>query len=431
MAHLCFLSVSMGHIDPVVPVLIHFSVILLAAKIGAEIFERIRQPAVLGELIFGILIGNLGLVFNGYGMFDALRVENISESWAVVIDVFARIGVILLLFEVGLESSLGEMKKVGSSSAIVALAGVIAPFILGFFVSYFSITKIPDNILKIAPDFNIINIHVFIGAILTATSVGITARVFKDMGMSHIPEAKIIIGAAVIDDVLGLIILAVVSSMVISSTTGIPFDLFEIIKITLIALIFLGGAALSGVLLVPRAMKVFAKMKTHGMMLISALLICFVLAILANSAGLATIVGAYAAGLILEEIHFKDFKEELNLEKLIKPITGIFVPVFFVQMGIQVRLETFTRIDILGIALGLTLAAVIGKQVCGFFVRGKGIDKISIGLGMIPRGEVGLIFAGIGKSLGIIDDGIFSAIVIMVILTTLLTPPLLKLRLSK
>jgi Kef-type K+ transport system membrane component KefB len=423
--------VTIAHIDPVVPVLIHFSIILLVAKIGAEVFERINQPAVLGELVFGIIIGNLGLLFFDYNLFDALRVKNISVHWAVVVDCFSRIGVILLLFSIGLESTLREMKKVGLSSSFVAVVGVIVPFVLGFLISYFSIKSVPDSILRISPDFNILNIHIFIGAILTATSVGITARVFKDMGKSHLPEAKIIIGAAVIDDVLGLIILAFVSGMVTSATSGIPFKIFEIVKISIIALIFLAGSAFAGVFIIPKVMKQFAKMRTKGMMLISALLFCFILSILANSAGLATIVGAYAAGLILEEVHFKEFKEGSNLHTLLKPITGIFVPVFFIQMGIQVRLETFANFEILGIAFGLTLAAIIGKQACGLAVTEKGADKISIGLGMIPRGEVGLIFAGIGRSLGIIDQGLFSAVVIMVILTTLVTPPLLKARLRK
>jgi Kef-type K+ transport system membrane component KefB len=422
---------AVNHTDPVVSVLLHFSVILFAAKIGAEIFERIKQPAVLGELLFGILLGNMGLFIPNYNFFDALRVDHITENWAIVIDSLARIGVILLLFEVGLESTFAEMKKVGKSSFLVASVGVIAPFILGFLVSMIFITKIPDAILKVAPNFDIINIHIFVGAILCATSVGITARVFQDMGLSQTKESRIIIGAAVIDDVLGILILAVVSNMVISAETGTGFDFWQIVKITVIALLFLALSVFIGIKFIPSIFNVFAKMRTNGILLISSLLFCFILSILANMAGLATIIGAYSAGLILEEVHFKEFKDTTHLEEYLKPITSIFVPVFFIQMGIQVRLESFLNPAILGIAAALTFVAILGKQLCGVVVNEKGVNKLAIGLGMIPRGEVGLIFAGIGKSLGVIDDGLFSAAVIMVIVTTVVTPPLLKMSLGK
>lgn len=420
-----------GHSDPVVPVLLHFSVILIAAKLGAELFERMKQPAVLGELLFGILLGNAGLFIPGYNFFDALRVEHITESWAIVIDSISRIGVILLLFEVGLESTIADMKKVGKSSLLVATIGVIAPFILGFFVSMFFITKVPDTILKIAPDFNLVNVHIFIGAILCATSVGITARVFQDMGLSQTKESRIIIGAAVIDDVMGILILAIVSNMVLSAETGSGFDGFQIVKIAVIAMLFLIISVFIGIKYVPFIFNLVSKMKTHGIMLISSLLFCFILSILANMAGLATIIGAYAAGLILEEVHFKGFNDDTHLEEYLKPITSIFVPVFFIQMGIQVRMEAFLDLGVLGVAAGLTIAAILGKQLCGLGVSEKGVNKIAIGLGMIPRGEVGLIFAGIGKTLGVIDDGLFSAAVIMVIVTTVVTPPLLKMSFGK
>ncbi len=419
------------HSDPVVPVLLHLSVILLAAKLGAEIFERMKQPAVLGELLFGIILGNLGLLIPGYNFFDALRVEHITENWAIVIDSIARIGVILLLFEVGLESTFDDMKRVGKSSFLVAAIGVVAPFLLGFLVSMLFITKVPDAILKMAPNFDIMNIHIFIGAILCATSVGITARVFQDMNLSQTKESRIIIGAAVIDDVLGILILAIVSNMVLSAETGMGFDGLQIAKIAAIAILFLALSIFVGLKYVPSLFNLFSKMRTHGIMLISSLLFCFFLAIMANVAGLATIIGAYAAGLILEKAHFKGFSEETHLEEILKPITNMFVPVFFIMMGVQVRLEAFLNPSILGIALGLTVAAIIGKQLCGLGVSEKGVNKIAIGLGMIPRGEVGLIFAGIGKGLGVIDDGLFSAAVIMVIITTVVTPPLLKMSMVK
>jgi len=419
------------HSDPVVPVLLHLTIILVAAKLGNELFERLKQPSVLGELVFGVILGNIVLLAPNWTYFEALRVVPITERWAVVIDSFARVGVILLLFEVGLESTVRDMAKVGISSFLVATVGVIAPFILGYGVSWLFVKEVPKEILRMSPNFDINNIHIFIGATLCATSVGITARIFQDLGKLQMMEARIILGAAVIDDVLGLIILAIVSGIVVAAETGSSLAIGSIAYITVVAVGFLVIAIILGTVLIPRLMGIAAKMRTHGIMLISALLFCFVLSILANLVGLATIVGAFAAGLILEEIHFKEFRQEITLRDLLKPINMLFVPVFFVLMGIQVRLETFARLDVLGTAAGLTLAAIIGKQVCGLAVVERGLDRLSIGLGMIPRGEVGLIFASIGKSLGVINDSIFSAVVIMVMVTTLVTPPLLTLSLGR
>ncbi len=419
-----------SHQDPVAPILVALGLILLAAKLGGEIFERFRQPSVLGELVFGILLGNIVLVNPSWNFFEPLRAGQITEHWAVVIDALARIGVILLLFEVGLESTVSEMRKVGLASTIVAAAGVVAPFILGYGASAWFIHEVPASILAVSPGFSIANIHMFVGAILCATSVGITARVFRDLGKMHLPEARIILGAAVIDDIFGLIILAVVSGLVVAAETGREVSVGSLLEIGAVAFGFLAGAILVGIYAVPRYLSIMARFRTRGVMIVSALLFCFLLSYLANLAGLATIVGAFAAGLVLERVHFKEFKEERSLNELLAPVTTIFVPIFFVMMGIQVRLESFADMNVLGIALALTAAAVIGKQVCGLVV-GKGYDRLSIGIGMIPRGEVGLIFASIGKSLNVIDASIFSAAVIMVILTTLITPPLLKLSLQR
>jgi len=422
---------SSGHSDPVTPVLLALTAILAFAKLGGELFERIKQPAVLGELIVGVLLGNLVLLNSSWDFFGPLRADNITEQWAVVVDSFARIGVILLLFEVGLESSVAEMRKVGISSFMVALVGVIAPFFLGYLASSVFIMKVPESILSLSPQFDISNIHIFIGATLCATSVGITARVFKDLGKIQIKEAKIILGAAVLDDVMGLIILAVAAGIIVAAETGVPLEPLSILSISGIALGFLVGAIIVGLTVVPRILKSLAVLRTRGVMLISALLFCFIFSYLANLAGLAAIVGAFAAGLILEEVHFTEFQEEKPLHELLAPVTTFLVPIFFVVMGIQVRLETFADGSVLGLAAALTAAAFIGKQVCGLAVIEKGLDRLTVGLGMVPRGEVGLIFASIGKGLGVVDDSIFSAVIIMVIATTLMTPPLLKLSLAR
>ena len=419
------------HSDPIMPVLLALTIILAGAKLGGELFERIKQPAVLGELVAGIIIGNLILINPNWTFFEPLRVQNISVHWALIIDSLARLGVILLLFQVGLETNIAEMRKVGISSFLVATVGVIVPFFLGYIVSSIFVKEVPESILKMSPNFDITNIHIFIGAILCATSVGITARVFQDLGKLHIPEAKIVLGAAVIDDVLGLIILGIVSSIVVSAELGSAIQVGSILQTTAIAIGFLVGAMIIGVFVMPKFLSFMTRFKSKGVMITSALILCFVLSYSANLAGLATIVGAFAAGLILEELHFKGFKEERTIHELLTPVTTLLVPVFFVLMGIQVRLETFGNINIIGVALGLTLAAVLGKQICGLAVVEKGLDRLSIGIGMIPRGEVGLIFASIGKNLKVIDDTIFSAVVIMVILTTLVTPPLLKFSLAR
>jgi len=420
-----------GHADPVAPVLLALMVILFSAKLGGALFERMHQPAVLGELLVGVVLGNLVLLDPSLGFFEPLRAEQITIDWAVAVDDLARLGVILLLFEVGLESNIAEMRKVGTSSFLVAAVGVVAPFILGYGVSTMFITEVPESILALSPNFDLSNIHLFIGATLCATSVGITARVFKDLGKIQTSEAKIILGAAVIDDVLGLIILAIVSGIVVAAETGGQVAVGTLIQITVIAIGFLIGALVIGTVLVPRTMKTLSRLRTSGMMLISALLFCFLLSYLANLAGLATIVGAFAAGLILEEVHFTEFKEKRTLHDILTPVAAFLVPIFFVLMGIQVRLETFLQGDVIALAIGLSVAAFIGKQVCGLAVVERGMDRLTVGLGMIPRGEVGLIFASIGKSLGVVDDAVFSAVVIMVIVTTLMTPPLLKFSLAR
>lgn len=403
-----------GHADPVAPVLMWIVVILIAAKLGGELFEKFGQPAVLGELIFGVIVGNLHLL--GITWFVPIALD-------AHIDILSRLGVIILLFMVGLESNIKEMMKVGIPSLLVATVGVIVPFVLGFFVSKFFF---PEAVL---------NVHLFIGATLTATSVGITARVFKDLGKLQLPEAKIILGAAVLDDIMGLIVLAVVSGIIVTGA----FSLMSVGIITLKSVAFLIGAIVIGTYTAPWVGRQVSRMKIDGMKLISALIVAFIFSWAANYIGLATIVGAFAAGLILDDVHFKACRRknhhgeecsEYHIDDLIRPIAAFLVPIFFVLMGIQVKLETFADMKVLGVAAALTVAAIIGKQVCGLVVK-KSYSRLVIGIGMIPRGEVGLIFAAIGKGLGVVNDAIFSAIVIMVIVTTLATPVALKIALDR
>jgi len=402
-------------LDPAV--LIGVAIMLVLAKVGGEIFERAGQSSVLGELCAGIVLGNL--VIFGFNYAEPLKT---NETIAAL----AEFGVIILLFEVGLESDLKEMVEVGWSSLLVAVLGVIAPFFLGWAVSaYF----IPGE-ARLA--------HIFIGATLCATSVGITARVFKDLGKLATREARIILGAAVLDDVLGLLILAVVAGAIKAAGTGGALSVFDIAFITLKALAFLIGAIVIGHFLFPRMLRGAGRFETRGVLLTLAISCCLFLAWAAAKVGLAPIVGAFAAGLILDEVHYNPAgdRKKRDLNDLLQPVSTVLVPIFFVLMGLKVDLRLFIRVDILGLAFALTVAAIVGKQICALGVLERGVNRLAVGLGMIPRGEVGLIFAGIGATLmlptasgasePVISSAIFGAVVIMVIITTLITPITLK-----
>ena len=387
---------------------------LVVGKIGGEIFERLKQPGVLGELIGGILLGNL--VIFGFTRTEILKTDG-------TIAALAELGVIILLFEVGLESDLKEMMEVGWSSLLVAIVGVIAPFFLGWAVSAYFIPNEPQLV------------HVFVGATLCATSVGITARVFKDLGKLATREARIILGAAVIDDVLGLLILAIVAGAIRAAATGGVLSFFDVGLIALKSVLFLIGAIAVGHFLMPRVLRGAGRFETRGVLLTLAISFCLFLAWAAAKVELAPIVGAFAAGLILDEVHYRPRggRTGRDLHDLLQPVSTVLVPIFFVLMGLKVDLRLFARLDILGFAALLTLAAIVGKQVCGLAVLERGINRLAVGLGMIPRGEVGLIFAGIGATLmlpasngvrePVINAATFGAVVIMVIITTLVTPP--------
>ncbi len=393
-------------------VLFEVIIILLAAKLGGDLFVRMGQPAVLGELVFGVIVGNLNLL--GVDAFLAIKTDP-------SIRVLSELGVVLLLFQVGLESDLGHMAKVGASSFVVATIGVIAPMLLGWGVA-----------TAFHPEQGLYA-HIFVGAALCATSVGITARVLRDMGKLQTTEARIILGAAVIDDVQGLIILAMVQGIITATNAGVALSVGSILMVMVKAVGFLAGAILLGRLAVPKIFSVASRFRSSDILLTTSLGICFALAYLASVLQLAPIVGAFAAGLLLDEAHWKDFTDrgEHSVDELVAPIAALLVPIFFVRMGANVDIVTLAKPEVLGFAGALTVAAIIGKQVCGLGVLQKGLDRISIGIGMIPRGEVGLIFAAIGSTLvlggeKVITPSIYSAVVIMVVITTMVSPILLK-----
>ncbi|MGC8861690.1 MAG: cation:proton antiporter [Armatimonadota bacterium] len=401
---------SEGH--EIAAVLIALVIVLTAAKLGGDLFVRIGQPAVLGELVFGMLIGNVDIL--GVRAFDFIKMD---PSVAIL----SQIGVTLLLFQVGLESDLGKMMKVGASSLAVATIGVVFPFLLGWGIS------------SIFLPHETVYVHAFVGATLCATSVGITARVLMDLGWLQTTEARIILGAAVIDDVQGLIVLAVVSGVIGAAQHGGSVSAASVVLIVLKATVFLVGALAVGRWVAPRVFRFASRLKASDLLLTTALAICFSLAYIAARIGLAPIVGAFAAGIILDEVHWRSFRErgEHSVEELVRPLTAFLVPVFFVVMGARVDLRTLAHVEVLGMAAALTAAAILGKQACGLGVLQKGLDRLSVGIGMVPRGEVGLIFASIGSHLRInghpvIAPSTFSVIVIMVMVTTLITPPALK-----
>ncbi len=411
-------------------VLLSLVVIYFASKLGGEICSRINLPPVLGELVAGVLIGVSAfrlLVFpeSGSSADDSLIIsflhntaglapeaaESVFAAQSEVISLLAELGVIILLFEIGLESDLKELISVGPQAAVVAVIGVVVPFAAGTagLVYLFNVPAIPA---------------IFAGAALTATSIGITAKVLAELGQLSSKEGQIIIGAAVLDDVLGIIVLAVVASLV---KTG------EIQVINIIYLIFSAGAFLIGAILLGRFLSPYLiglvnEMKTRGQILLTGLIFAFSLSYIATAIQLEAILGAFAAGLILAET-----EKRQELEEQVIPVADILVPIFFICVGAKTDLSVLnpaipSNREGLIIAAFLVLVAILGKAIAGFTVFGQPqLNKLSIGVGMIPRGEVGLVFAGVGSASGTLSEATEAAIIMMVILTTFIAPPLLRL----
>ncbi|MDR1474721.1 MAG: cation:proton antiporter [Endomicrobium sp.] len=378
--------------------LISLASILLFAKILGEIALKLGQSAIIGELLAGVLIGP-----------SILRLVHETP----ILTSMSELGVIILLFEVGLSTDIKEFLKAGGWATVVALVGVIAPYFLGYFVFlYFDLSSAQA---------------IFAGAVLTATSVGITARVFMDLKRLETKEAKIVLGAAVIDDVIGLAILAVVLKLVQGGT--VTFG--TIAQVSGTAILFLVLSTIAGVLIAPTIFRLFAKMEQEHVIFVMAITFCFVVSAFATRVDLASIVGAFVAGLVLSTT-----KQSEEIKRDIKPIYAFFVPVFFVLMGTKVDISAFNPFiaanrEILVLIAILFAVAFIGKVVAGFVVFKKGINKFLIGVSMVPRGEVGLIFAGIGLKNNVFGSKEYSALVAVIMLTTFITPVILKYLLSK
>jgi Kef-type K+ transport system membrane component KefB len=446
-------AASKGHADPIAPVILGVTGILFFAVLGRFAARRFNQPSVLGELLMGILLGNVGYWYgvdfievlrqgpaifemvdlalsgetlqsaavNALGHNDSVKILNILQGpggaaltqVAHTVDVFSRYGVIFMLFLIGLGTSLEEMREVGGPSLRVAIVGVVAPFVLGFMAAR-----------VLMPELSV-DVDLFVAATLGATSVGITARVMTELHVMHCQESRVILGAAVIDDILGLVMLAIVSGIIVSG----ELEILAVLKITGLALLFLWISFKIGPYFLRFAINLVRHLDIGEAKMFISFLFVMVLAWTANLVGLATIVGAFAAGMILHDAYFRHWGEihehRVSIKDLISPLEVILVPIFFVLMGMQVKLESMVDPNVIMMAVGLTIAAIIGKFISGYVV-GSGIRPLPVGVGMIPRGEVGLVFASIGKSLDVINDELFSALVMMVIVTTLLTPPALK-----
>ncbi len=397
--------------------ILYLLIILVFAKLFGRLAERIGQPSVLGELLAGVVLSA-----------SVLPIIPSTEGM-VGYDVFhllAEIGVVLLLFEIGLETRLVDLIKVGPVSVLVALVGVVLPFVMGYYsiiyFQQFSILSLEAEMIGL--------VAIVTGATLTATSVGITARVLADLDQLHTKEARIVLTAAIIDDVLGLIILGVISGIVSSFEPGtagtVEITFSSVAFVTAKAFGFLAVSIFIGRIIAPRIFGFLARVDKSNLVWIMGIAFCLVYSYCSNLFSLAPIVGAFAAGLVLRETD--QFK---TIEHGIKPVSHFFAPVFFVMVGAAVDVSVFNpfvseNIMVISVALILFVVAVIAKYASGYVVYEKGVRKSIIGVGMIPRGEVGLIFAKIGLVYGVFKTDLFSAITAMVILTTFIVPPLLK-----
>ncbi len=374
--------------------LVALMAIFLAAKLCGELAERLGQPAVLGEIIGGIVIGVSGL--------------HLVDAHDVTIQLLSQLGVILLLFLIGLETDVKKLLSVGGPATVVAVVGVALPFAGGIALGYLL-------------GFSMM-VAVFLGASLTATSVGITARVLSDLGHLQDDESQVVLGAAVVDDVIGLVILTIVSTL----AQGGSLTLLGISKIVVVAFGFVAAAIVIGSYLAPFLIRAIVRLNIARGLLFGSLIFAFGLAYAAQRIGSAVIIGSFAAGLVLSRTN-----KAREIQKQVYDVAFFFIPIFFVVVGAAIDLRTVNPFDAsareyLFIGLGLTAIGIVGKVLAGFAVLRPGLRRTVIGVGMIPRGEVGLIFAQIGLTTKLLSNGLYSAVALMVMLTTIVTPPILR-----
>jgi Kef-type K+ transport system membrane component KefB len=394
--------------DPVSKVALASAIMLVVAKVGGDVAARLGQPSVLGELLGGLLLGSVPLPF---------LVDLRSDP---SIDMLARLGVLVLLFQVGLDSTVREVARVGTASAAVAALGTFGTILLGWGAA-----------ALVLPHASTLH-HVFLAAALAATSIGISARVLRDARAGRSREALTILGASVLDDILGIVVLAIVSGAVAHASAGHAVDALGVLWLVIKTLAFLTAAIVAGVKLSPALFRVTSRLRTEGTLVATGLSLCFVLAWASDGIGLAPIVGAFTAGLILDESHSSAFvaRGELSLADRVEPISSWLVPMFFVLIGMRADFRALGDPHALLLAGALAAAAVVGKLLCAAGAP-RGTDRMAVAFGMLPRGEVSLVFASLGLSLGLLDGGQYSALVVVVLLTTLAAPALLRWRLGR
>ncbi len=384
------LSLPVAAATPTASVIADLAIVLAAAKIGDEIFRRIGQPALIGEILAGVVIGP-----------SVLGIVDLSET----LEVFAELGVVFLLFWVGLETKLSDMREVGGVAARVGVSGVLLPFAAGTIAG-----------LVFGEDAAT---SLFIGSALAATSVGITSAVFAELGMLATRAARTVLGAAVVDDILALLLVAVAAG--IAEEGGV--DLAGILISAALAVGFVAFFALGGTALMRRRPRLLTTPSFADSPLLPAVILCLAIAALAAKIGLATVIGAFLAGMIVAET-----KEQHPIEDEVAPLYAFFPPFFFAVIGIDLDLGQMVEPKTLLLIAGITLLAVVSKYAAAWAAaRGNGPREASIiAAGMVPRGEVGIIVASIGATSGAVSTRLFAAIVGMSILTTIIAPPLLR-----
>ncbi|MFQ5863323.1 MAG: cation:proton antiporter [Candidatus Brocadiales bacterium] len=399
---------SLWHTDPANSVLLAIVIIIAAAKIGEEVAKRLGLPQVLGELVMGIILGNM-YFFSGWDFFNFLHEMPFLK-------ILSEIGVIVLLLMVGVHTDLRAVLRVGVSAFLVALGGLLMPAGLGYLISYF-----------LLPEASI-HARLFLVASLCATSIAINLKVFDELGKLQTTEARMIIGAAVMDDIFVLLILAAISGIAI---TG-QFSPRGIVVTGAIAVAFLSALGAVSIRYGQGVGDLVTRKCPEGIKIFIIVVVCLGLAFLAEFIGLATIVGAFSAGLFLRHVKAKSLMgKERSMEELIWPAYLVVVPIFFVLVGAQVRLESFMDRDAVLLGLSIAGAAILGKLFCSVCVVERGVNRLAIGIAMIPRLEVALIIASVGRGLGVLSDTLFSAIIVMVAITAIMSPPLLKLVLTR
>jgi len=360
--------------------------LLLAARLMGEVAQRLGQPAVLGELLAGIILGPSVLGF--------------LDPTNDVVYALSELGVILLLFQIGLHTNLDDILAVGAPAAIVGIVGVVLPFLGGYFTA---------DALGLETMTAVV-----CGAALTATSIGISARVLSDLGQLETMEGRIVLGAAVLDDIVGLIILSVVSGL----ATGGAVTAGGVSRTAALAVGFLVAALVIGRVIAPWAMRTLARFRVEGAIESVSLAFALALAAIAASVGSAMIIGAFAAGLVIHRT-----PERPAIERATTTLGHFFVPIFFLTVGASIDVRSLADRQVLLTGGALCLVAIVGKLLSGYAPWWLKARKTMIGVAMIPRGEVGLIFAQMGLATGALNEGLFSAVILMVMVTTFVAPP--------